>query len=372
MTRTMPATSEKSVDALRQESERTREELATTVSALRERVGDTATELKTMVSPAHIKREIKDYVRQERESLVDALQRKARENPLQMAAIGAAVAYPALSFLRAVPKPLWLIGAGLFLTTARGQQTVKEVQAKVDDTVQQTSEKVSGLATSIQSDLEDRVAGVRDAVADTRDAASAKVGSLTDQARAAFHDAHDAVTGAANKTAAKANTTADDLAARGAETGANIKDRAAGLATSSRNTIVDFAKDNPIVLAGLAAAAGAFIAASIPPSEAENRLFGSPSAKLKDKAREAVAEGIEGASGAVAQAAGAAATAAAREGLDKSGLQDALNKVAGGVRKVADRGLDAALGGTPQESSQASSGEQPAQNEQPMPERTRT
>jgi hypothetical protein len=54
--------------------------------------------------------------------------------------------------------------------------------------------------------------------------------------------------------------------------------------------------------------------------------------------------------------------------LDKSGLQDALNKVAGGVRKVADRGLDAALGGAPQ----ASSTEQPTQNEQSMPERTPT
>jgi ElaB/YqjD/DUF883 family membrane-anchored ribosome-binding protein len=368
MTRTAQTSSEKSIDALRQESERTREELATTVGALRERVGDTATEIKTMVSPAHIKQEIKDYVRQERESLVDAMQRKARENPLQMAAIGAAVAYPGLSLLRALPKPLWLIGAGLFLTTTRGQQTVREVQSKVDDTVQQTSEKVSELATSIQSDLQDRVAGARGAVVDAKDAASAKAGSLTDQARAAFHNARDAVTGAADEAAAQARTTADDLAAGGAETGGNIKDRAAGMATSSRNAVADFVKENPMVVAGLAAAVGAFIAASIPPSEAENRLFGSRSAKLKDKAREAVAEGIEGASGAVAEAAGAAATAAAREGLDKSGVQDALNKVAGSVRKVADRGLDAALGGAPQ----SPSSEQPTQNEQPMPERTPT
>jgi hypothetical protein len=368
MTRTMPTASEKSVDALREESERTREELATTVSALRERVGDTASELKTMVSPAHIKQEIRDYVRQERESLLDAIQRKARENPLQMAAIGAAVAYPALSLLRAVPKPLWLIGAGLFLTTTRGQRTVKEVQAKVDDTVQQTSEKVSELATSVQSDLEDRIAGARGAVEGAKDTASAKVGSLTEEARAAFHKAREAVTGAADDAAAQASTAARDFAATSTETGEKLKERATGVATSSRNALVDFAKDNPMLLAGLAAAAGAFVAASIPPSEAENRLFGSRSEKLKDKAREAVAEGIEGAGGAVAAAAGAAAAAAAREGLDASGVQDALSKLAGSVRNVADRGLDAALGGAPQ----SSQSEQPAQNEQPMPERTPT
>jgi hypothetical protein len=368
MTRTIPITSEKSIDALRQESERTREELATTVGALRERVGDTAAELKTMVSPAHIKQEIKDYVRQERESLIEAMQRKARENPLQVAAIGAAVAYPALSLLRAVPTPLWLIGAGLFLTTTRGQRTVKEVQAKVDDTVQQTSEKVSELATSVQSDLEGRVAGVRDMVAEARDAASAKVGSLTEQARAAFHDAHDALTGAAGGAAAQASAAADRVAATGAETAGNLKDRAAGMATSSQNAVVDFAKQNPLLVAGLGAAVGALIAASIPPSEAENRLFGSGSEKLKDKAREAAAQGIERAGEAAAAAAGAAASAAAREGLDATGVQDALSKLAGSARNVADRGLDAALGGA----SQSIQGEQPTQTEQPLSERTPT
>jgi ElaB/YqjD/DUF883 family membrane-anchored ribosome-binding protein len=373
MTRTLPTSSEQSVEALRQESERTRDELATTVGALRERVGDTATELKTMVSPAHIKQEIKDYVRQERESLIDTMQRKARDNPLQVAAIGAAVAYPAWSLLRAVPTPLWLIGAGLFLTTARGQQTVKEVQAKVDDTVQQASEKVSEVATSIQSDLEGRVAGIRDTVAEARDAASAKVGSLThkagsltEQARAAFHDAHDAITGTAGNAAAQASAAADRVATTGAETAGNLKDRAAGMATSSQNAVVDFVKQNPLLVAGVGAAVGALIAASIPPSESENRLFGSGSEKVKDKAREAAAQGIERAGEAVAAVAGAAASAAAREGLDASGVQDALSKVAGSVRKVADRGLDAALGGGPP----SSPGDQPIQaqpiQEQPM------
>jgi hypothetical protein len=76
-----------------------------------------------------------------------------------------------------------------------------------------------------------------------------------------------------------------------------------------------------------------------------------------------VAEGMEGASDAIAQAAGAAAASAAREGLDKSGVQDKLKEVAGGVRRVADRGLEAALGGA----------SQPEQSEQqPMSERNPT
>src|SRR6185503_1279966 len=91
----MPPISEPSVEELRERSERSREALATTIGELRERVGDTAAELKTRVSPAHMKKEFKDYVRRERESFAKSVQRKARENPLPLAAVGAAIAYPA-------------------------------------------------------------------------------------------------------------------------------------------------------------------------------------------------------------------------------------------------------------------------------------
>ena len=59
---------EPSIEGLRKESERPRQDLASTVGDLRDKVGDTATELKTLVSPSHIKQEIKNYVREERES----------------------------------------------------------------------------------------------------------------------------------------------------------------------------------------------------------------------------------------------------------------------------------------------------------------
>ena len=105
-------------------------------------------------------------------------------------------------------------------------------------------------------------------------------------------------------------------------------------------------------------AVGAFLAASIPSSDAENKLFGAGNEKLKDKAREAAAQGIEAAGNMAAEAAGSVATAAAREGIDAAGVQRALNTVADSVRKVADRGLETALGATPA-SGQQTSGQQP-------------
>ena len=303
------------------------------MTELRDRVGDTATELKTIVSPTHIKQEIRDYVRRERESLVDAVQRKARENPLQMAAIAAAVAYPALALLRALPTPLWLIGAGLFLTSKRGRQVTEDVQSRVGDAVQQGTERAVDMASAARSDLEDRVAGFRYGAEEARDAVTSSVEGLADKARATFHDARDAVTGAAQKggqsaTEAvdrigdKVSSTADAVKSRASE----AKDRAGEMASTSRSAVIDFVSDNPLLVAGIGAAVGAVIAASIPSSEAENRLFGAGSEKLKDKAREAAAQGIEKVGDLAAETAGSVAAAAAREGLDAAGVTARLTK----------------------------------------------
>jgi ElaB/YqjD/DUF883 family membrane-anchored ribosome-binding protein len=210
--------------------------------------------------------------------------------------------------------------------------------------------------------MESRLADARTAMTEARDAASEKMDSLTGRARAALHDARDAMSGGT----AELSRAAAERAEAGAETARNLKGRAADMATSSRSAISDFVNGNPLLVVGLGAAVGAFIAASIPPSHAENRLFGSGSQKLKDKAREAVAQGIETAGDAVAEVVGAASEAATREGLDASGMQNALKETAGSVRRVAERGLDTALGG------RSSENDQLQQNQLPSSERTPT
>jgi ElaB/YqjD/DUF883 family membrane-anchored ribosome-binding protein len=356
----MSSSYDPSIEQLRRESERTREALASTVGELRDKVGDTATELKTLVSPAHIKQEIKDYVRGERESFKKTLRRKAQENPLQLAAVGAAVAYPVWGLLRAIPTPLLLIGAGLFFTSSRGQQAAKEAKSKLDDAVQRGTEQVSDLAGAVRSDLEDRVVGARYAAEDMQDAATSAVGSVTKRARAAFHDATDAVKDAAGKVAGQTKAaagavtdSASDYAAAAKDRASDMQDRAWDMGANGRKSATDFVTENPLLVAGIAAAVGAFIAASIPESEAENRLFGAGSKKLKDKAREAAAQGIETAGDIVAEKAGSMASAAAQEGLDAAGVRRAMNTVADSVRSVAEKGMNSAMGENSRSSQQS-------------------
>lgn len=338
---------EPSVEELREESERSRQALATTASELRDRVGDTATELKTIISPAHIKQKFKNSVREERDSFVKSLQRKAKENPLQLAAVGAAAAYPAWALLRAIPTPLLLIGAGLFLTSKRGQQSAMRIKAKVDDAVQQGTERLADTANSIKSDIEDRIAGARYGAEEIRDTVTSAASTIAEKTRAALHDTADALKATAGDAASKTAVTAERVTAALAENADSVKDRASAMGTGTRSAITEFLNENALLVAGIGAAVGAFIAASIPASEAENRLFGAGSEKLKDKAREVAAQGIEQAGDTVAEAAGSAAAAAAREGLDAMGVKQALNTVADSVRAVADRGVDTALGTAP-------------------------
>jgi hypothetical protein len=340
----MSAPKEASVEELRAESERAREALAATVGQLRDKVGDTTTELKTLLSPSHIKQEIKDYVREERESLVQSVQRKAKENPLKAAAVGAALMYPALGLLRAIPTPLMLIGAGLFLTTKRGQRTAEEMKAKVGVVVHQGNEKISDFAGSVRSNLKDQVARASDGIGNGKanEAVTSGVDAIGDTARRAIHDAQDAVSIGA--------TAADRPAA--AKGVASTTDKAAALGKESPKAMASLLTENAYLVAGFGLAVGAIIATSLPASEAENRLFGAGSAKLRAKARQAAAQGMDKAGEFAAETAGSIARAAAREGLDPKGVHDTFHAVAESVRGVADRGLNAALGGTQQPSQQ--------------------
>src|SRR4051794_9489305 len=157
---------EPSVQALRAEAETNRARLTGTVEELRTQVADTATDLKERLSPATIKAEVSDYVRDSRDQLWHSIERKARENPLQAVAVGAAVAWPALKLMRAMPAPLLLVGAGLLLSRKTGAAQIDLSQAAVR--------------------MQERAGAASDMVTDA-------AGRTTDAARRQLHDAQDYV-----------------------------------------------------------------------------------------------------------------------------------------------------------------------------------
>ena len=121
------------------------------------------------------------------------------------------------------------------------------------------------------------------------------------------------------------------------------------LASQSRGAIEELVHRSPLLIGGMALAVGAFIAACLPASEAENRMFGKRSDEVKGKALEAVSQGVDRAKDVAAGMVGDVAEAAARESLNVEGLARAIKGVAQGVKSVVGKGLDTALGaeGTP-------------------------
>jgi hypothetical protein len=321
----MPASvHETSVDELRAQAEGTRARLTGTVGELRSQVADTATDLKERLSPGAIKNEVVEYVRESREQLWHKLEKKARDNPLQAVAVGAALAYPAIQLVRAMPAPLLLIGAGLLLSGSTGAKSG------------------AGAGAALQTHARTAM-----------DAAGQQVEGVADSARRALHDAQDYAQqgldtvkeGVSEATAAikdRITGAADTVSAAVGDTTSRVTGQAEGLAQQARDAVSGTWERNPLLVAGIGLAIGAFIAAAFPASETEESLFGGTSDALRDKAEDVAAQGVAAAKAAVDTAAGTAGA----QGLSVEGLTSLGESLTQKVRAVAERGVEAALGET--------------------------
>jgi ElaB/YqjD/DUF883 family membrane-anchored ribosome-binding protein len=330
-----------SVEELRLESERSRAVLTSTVVNLRDKVSDTADDLKQRLSPTNIKEEVKDYVRQGSEQFFQSIERKARENPLQAVAIGAGLAYPLWGIFKTIPVPIMLVGAGLWLsrqktTNGGGEGYLQGIARKMTEAgaagVNRVSDEVTAAAVSVSAGGESVTDRVRVTADNVRDFVSETGQSVVDTVR-------ESAVGAADSVAA----TASDL-----------KNKVSEFSDQTKNSFVDLVDRNPLLVGGVGLAIGAFIAACIPPSDAENRMFGERSDDLKDKAVEAASHGVERAKDVAAGMVGDVAAAAAVEGLHADGLARAVEGVTEGIKGVVDKGLKTALGeATPPQSPNA-------------------
>ena len=333
----MTAQRDSTVDELRRQSERSRAALRSTVLQLSEKVSDTADDLKERLSPAHIKEEVKDYVREGGEQFFHSIERKVRENPLQAIAIGAGIAYPLWGIIKSVPVPLMLIGAGLWLSKQKpsggnghGQGIARKISEAGAEGASRVAESVRGAGAAVTAGAETVTDKVRVTADDLRDSVS-NLG----------HAAVDSVAGAA----ADAKNTVSMAASAMRDKASELVDKAGELGSQTRNAFEDLVDRNPLLVGGVGLAIGAFIAASLPPSNAENRMFGERSDDLKEKALATASQGVERAKDVATGLVGNVAAAAAREGLDTQGLANAVQSVTQGVKSVVDKGLKTALGG---------------------------
>jgi ElaB/YqjD/DUF883 family membrane-anchored ribosome-binding protein len=303
---------------LSREAEITREGLVNSVGALNEKVAGTMDDLKERLSPSHIKEEIKDYVREESGQILSSIQRRARDNPLQAVAVGAALIYPFWGIIKSLPVPILLMGGGVWLS--------KQNNGKISRVVTESASGVAQSAADAKKSIITNVTAVTSTLSDTAQ-------GVLDAATTTAGEAVEAVKGVSGDAFEKVSTSVSDVGGA-----------AADAVTRSRTAFDDLIDKNPLLLGGVALAIGAFIAASIPISETENRLFGERSDEVKEKAVGAVSQGVDRAKDVAADIVGDIATAAAREGLSANGLSQTIEGTAVAIKAVVDKGLATALG----------------------------
>jgi gas vesicle protein len=302
--------------------------LATTVDDLKERLSDTAEDIRHKVSPQHIKSEVSDYFTQKAQGWVGALKQQAMDNPMQAIAAGTAVAVPMLRLVRGFPLPLLMIGAGLALTSKTARDRAVEAAAPALDRGKELLDTAADRADAFRSKSKDAISSVQSRA--TRLAA----------------DAQDAVTGVAEDLrdrAAEATSSVTDKFRSGVEAAKDTVERARSAAKDAAASAPPKARqaigDNAALVAGLGIAIGGIIAAALPKTSAEAKVA---SDSLRRAAGEAVQSGFDAASDMTRSAASAAANAVTE--ADLGGHATRLTKnMADTLKEAADDVVAAAF-----------------------------
>ena len=349
----MPQSQSRSVAAIQRDSDATRAELAESMAELRSKVGQ--------ARPRAVRAAAGDYLRLRGEKLV-AL---ARENPLQAAAIGAGLVLPALRVARAIPAPVLMIGAGLFLmNSGAGRNVSRAIAAGAADVADRVGDGADRARRTLH-DGRDFAAGRVEAA---RDAVSAGIDSSRRAAADAAERISDAVSSLASGGPARGAATWPEgigvQGASGAEASsggpggveavtASLRERSAELAGSARDAAAqavadttagarDLVQNQPLLVGAVGLALGAFVAARLPRSDFESRVMGQTSEALQERAAELAAEAIETARDATERAYDAAAERIEEEGLGASAAESAVRDVGRKIGRVAEAATTAA------------------------------
>ena len=301
----------RSVEELRQESERSRAQLAATLDQLKERITDTAEDLRYKVSPQGIKSEVAGFVSRKSRGWLGTLKQQAMDNPMQAIAAGTAVAVPALRLARGFPLPLLMIGAGLALTSKTVRARAAEAIEKAGEMATETAER----AQSFGGDVAD-AASATGLAGDLRDRAV----HTTDKVKAGIDAASDTF----QETIERVRSTARDKA------------------TAAPEAVRQVFRDNAALIGGFGIAIGAIIAASLPDTTAEAAVIGKASDSVKRAAGEAAQSGFETAKATVLSAADAAAKSVSDADLGKHASR-MTNDISDKLKEAADDIVTAAF-----------------------------
>jgi len=374
----------RTLDEIRRDTERARAGLTETVGQLRASVTETTADIRHRIAPETIKAEVSGYIKSRGEEFADTVRDTIRNNPVQAAAVGATLAYPLWKMVRAIPTPVLMIGAGLYLAgtrsgtelTQRASDAARDLAGDLErrarafgadaaDTAEAAQQYASGAidaasematsraaqfreaAISTAADLKHKSDELRSSVAhsaddlgrrataageafagqieDTAARSAGLAGAVADTVRDTAEQVRDRAGDAATRLRRQINDTTD----AGLDAAARLRDRAGDLGDRAGRTVKQTVNDHPLLVAGAGLLIGALLASALPRVRAEGQRAGR---KVGERARDAVARGVDKTRAAFE----GAARAAEDQGLTGEDVADSVRDIGQRVRKVAE------------------------------------
>jgi hypothetical protein len=167
------------------------------------------------------------------------------------------------------PLPTVLIGAGLVWIMVGSWLGAPAASSKRSTYPQRDAARdtIGGNTFAAAAD------GAANAASDTTDSVDEKVGAAFDSVKQTVSSGYDKMTDGAHYAASSLSQSAKAAGQKGSE-------------------LVEFCREQPLLLTGIGIAVGALIGALLPESAAEERIMGDTSKRMKEEARDLVSEQV--------------------------------------------------------------------------------
>jgi hypothetical protein len=242
----------------------------------------------------------------------NSLQDAVRENPISAALIGMGVLWMFMGGSNTT-----LLGGGGRKSIFRGVgQGAEEVDGVVRDTTARVGSSVGHMADAAAETISHVAGGVREASATIAEHGTRTAGQAAD----AVASAYDATTNATSRTGDSLSNAATSAAHAMQETGTKW-------GSTVQQSIGELFERQPLLLGAVGIAIGAGIAASIPTTEAENKVMGGASDFVRDA--------VSGKAAQVKEMADAAVHEAKAQGVTTEAAGEALRAISDKVGAVA-------------------------------------
>lgn len=317
--------------------------------ATRHRLAQSLGELSDRLTPGQVFDEMLTYARGGGGTFFRALSNAARESPIPTLLIGAGC----MMFLSEKT------GLNRYLMRGEGDESVGPGR-----TIARASSQIGGAVSSATSGIDSASRAMRSRARSATQFAGEQTSDLASTVRDSASVAGEAISEAAQHAREKADNLRSQAAgtvqqvSEGAQNlGAAVQEQAsqsvqqAGRQTAEtarqvKEQVTSFVNEQPFLCAALGLAAGAALAAVLPPTRTEHELMGEASDTVKGAIGEAASESVEAAKSGAGRVAQNAIGAAEREELTPAAAADTVRNAGNKVKRAISEAGGSEIGET--------------------------